>query len=109
MSKSSSSQIFSAVQNRGLLDEVDCTSLVASCARLEVFKADRSFASLDDDEDATLLVKASAELTSTHPVLGLRGRHHCSNQRSNRNRAPCVASTAVGTEGEEDQMARSSA
>ena len=25
------------------------------------------------------------------------------------NRAPCVASTAVGTEGEEDQMARSSA
>ena len=41
--------------------------------------------------------------------LGLRGRHQYSDQRSNRNRAPCVASTAVGTEGEEDQMARSSA
>ena len=38
-------------------------------------------------------------------LLGLRGRH----QYSNRNRAPCVASTAVGTEGEEDQMTRSSA
>ena len=38
-------------------------------------------------------------------LLGLRGKL----QRSNRNRAPCVASTAVGTEGEEDQMARSSA
>ena len=39
----------------------------------------------------------------------LRGRHQYSDQRSNRNRAPCMASTAVGTEGEEDQMARSSA
>ena len=28
--------------------------------------------------------------------------HQYSQQRSNRNRAPCVASTAVGTEGEED-------
>ena len=42
-------------------------------------------------------------------LFGLRGRHQYSDQRSNRNRAPCVASTAVGTEGEEDQMARSSA
>ena len=42
-------------------------------------------------------------------LLGLRGRHQYSDQRFNRNRAPCVASTAVGTEGEEDQMARSSA
>ena len=42
-------------------------------------------------------------------LLGLRGRHQYSDQRSNRNRAPCVASTAVGAEGEEDQMARSSA
>ena len=42
-------------------------------------------------------------------LLGLRGRHQYSDQHCNRNRAPCVASTAVGTEGEEDQMARSSA
>ena len=39
-------------------------------------------------------------------LLGLRGRHQYSDQRSNRNRAPCVASTTVGTEEEEDQMAR---
>ena len=42
-------------------------------------------------------------------LLGLRGRRQYSDQRSNRNRAPCMASTAVGTEWEEDQMARSSA
>ena len=42
-------------------------------------------------------------------MFGLRGRHQYSDQRSNRNRAPCVASTAIETEGEEDQMARSSA
>ena len=42
-------------------------------------------------------------------LLGLRGKHQYSDQRSNRNRAPSVASTAVGTEEEEDQMARSSA
>ena len=42
-------------------------------------------------------------------LLGLRGRHQYSDQRSNRNRAPCVASTTVGTEGQKDQMARSSA
>ena len=41
-------------------------------------------------------------------LLGLRGRHQYSDQRSNQNRAPCVASTAVETE-REDQMARSSA
>ena len=39
-------------------------------------------------------------------LLGLRGTHQYSDQRSNRNRASCVASTAVGTEGDEDQMAR---
>ena len=42
-------------------------------------------------------------------LIGLRGRHQYSDQRSNRNRAPCVASTDVGTEGEEDQMVRLSA
>ena len=42
-------------------------------------------------------------------LVGLRGRHQYSNQRSNRNIVSCVASTAVGTEGEQDQMARSSA
>ena len=35
---------------------------------------------------------------------GLR-RYRYSDQRSNRNRSPCVASTAVGSEDEEDQMA----
>ena len=43
----------------------------------------------------------STEKEASH-LLGLRGRHQC----SNRNRVPCVASTAVVTEGEEDQMAR---
>ena len=42
-------------------------------------------------------------------LLGLRGRYQYSDQRSNRNRAPCEVSTAVGTEGKEDQMARLSA
>ena len=51
----------------------------------------------------------STEKKEVSHFLGLRGRHQYSDQRSNRNRAPCVASTAVGTEGEEDQMARSSA
>ena len=41
--------------------------------------------------------------------LGLRGRHQYSDQCSNRIRAPCVASTVVGTEEEEDQMAKLSA
>ena len=51
----------------------------------------------------------STEKKEASNLLGLRGRQQYSDQRSNRNRAPCVASTAVGTEGEEDQMARSSA
>ena len=51
----------------------------------------------------------STEKKEASHLLGLRGRHQYSDQRSNRNRAPCVVSTAVGTEGEEDQMARSSA
>ena len=42
-------------------------------------------------------------------LLRLRGRHRCSDQFSNRNRAPCVAFTAVGTQGEKDQMAKLSA
>ena len=50
----------------------------------------------------------STEKEASH-LLGLKGRHQYSDQRFNRNRAPCVASTTVGTEGEEDQMARSSA
>ena len=50
----------------------------------------------------------STEKEASH-LLRLRGRHQYSGQRFNRIRAPCVASTAVGTEGEEDQMARSSA
>ena len=51
----------------------------------------------------------STEKKEASHLLGLRGRHQYSDQRSNRNRAPCVASTAVGTEDEEDQMAKSSA
>ena len=51
----------------------------------------------------------STEKNEASHLLGLRGRHQYSDQRSNRNRATCVASTALGTEGEEDQMARSSA
>ena len=50
----------------------------------------------------------STEKKGASHLLGLRGRHQYSDQRSNQNRAPCVASTAVGTKGEEDQMARSS-
>ena len=41
--------------------------------------------------------------------LGLRGRHQYSDQRSNRIKAPCVASNAVGTEWKKNQMDRSSA
>ena len=52
----------------------------------------------------------STEKKEASHLLEMRGRHQCSDQRSNQNRAPCVASIAVGTEGEEeDQMARSSA
>ena len=41
----------------------------------------------------------STEKKEASHLLGLRGRHQYSDQRSNRNKAPCVASTAVGTEG----------
>ena len=51
----------------------------------------------------------STEKKEASYLLGLRGRHQYLDQRSNRNRAPCVASTAVGTEGAKDQMVRSSA
>ena len=51
----------------------------------------------------------STEKKEASHLLGLRGRHQYSYQRSNRNRATCLASTAVGTEVEEDQMARLSA
>ena len=51
----------------------------------------------------------STEKKETSHLLGLRERHQYSDQRSNRKRAPCVASTAVGTKGEENQVARSSA
>ena len=44
----------------------------------------------------------STEKKEASHFLGLRGRHQYSDQRSNRNRAPCVFSTAVGIEGEED-------
>ena len=51
----------------------------------------------------------STEKKEASHLLGLRGRHQYSDQRSNRIRAPCVASTAVGIEVEEDKMTRSSA
>ena len=51
----------------------------------------------------------STEKKEASHLFGLRGRHQYSDQRSNRNRALCVASTASGTDWEEDQMARSSA
>ena len=50
----------------------------------------------------------STEKNEASHLLELRGRHQYSDQRSNRNKAPCEAFTAVGTEGEEDQIARSS-
>ena len=40
----------------------------------------------------------STEKKEASHLLGLRGRHQYSDQHSNPNRAPCVASTAVGTE-----------
>ena len=51
----------------------------------------------------------SSEKKGASHLLRLRGRQQYSDQCSNRNRAPCVAWTAIGTEGEEDQMARLSA
>ena len=44
----------------------------------------------------------STEKKEASHLLGLRGTHQYSDQRSNRNRAPCEVSTAVGTKGEED-------
>ena len=41
----------------------------------------------------------STEKEAPH-LLELRGRHQCLYQHSNQNRAPCVAPTTVGTEGE---------
>ena len=37
----------------------------------------------------------STEKKQASHLLGLRGRHQCSDQRSNRIRAPCVVSTAL--------------
>ena len=52
----------------------------------------------------------STEKKEASHLLGLRGRQQYSDQRSNRNQAHGVASTAVGTEEEEeDQMVRSPA
>ena len=51
----------------------------------------------------------STEKKEALHLLGLTGRHQCSNQSSNGNRAPCVASTAVENKWEVDQMARLSA
>ena len=51
----------------------------------------------------------STEKKEASHFLGLKGRHQYSEQHSNYNRTPCVAFTAVGTEVEEDQMARLSA
>ena len=51
----------------------------------------------------------STEKKEASHFLGLKRRHQYSDQRSNRDRALCVASTAVGTEGEEDQMTSLSA
>ena len=50
----------------------------------------------------------STEKEASH-LLRLKGRHQYLDQRSNRIRAPCVTYNAMETEGEEDQMARSSA
>ena len=41
----------------------------------------------------------SIEKKEASHLLGLRGRHQYLDQRSNRNRVPCVASTAVGSRG----------
>ena len=51
----------------------------------------------------------STEKKEASHLLELSGKYQYSDKCSNRNRASCVASIAVGTEGEEDQMARSAA
>ena len=53
--------------------------------------------------------QGSTQKKEASHLLKLRGRHQYSDQHFNRNRTPCEASIAVGTKGEEDQMARSSA
>ena len=51
----------------------------------------------------------STEKKEASHLLKLRGRHQYSDQRSNRNGAPCEDFTAAKAEGEEDQITRSSA
>ena len=51
----------------------------------------------------------STEKKEASHLLRLKGKHHYSDQHSSRIRAPCVASTATGTEKEEHQIAKSSA
>ena len=51
----------------------------------------------------------STEKKEASHLLRLRGRHQYSDQRSNQNKASCITFNAVGTEGDEDQMTRSSA
>ena len=51
----------------------------------------------------------STEKKEASHLFGLRGRHQYSDRRSSRIRAPCIVSTAVGPQGKEDRMARSSA
>ena len=51
----------------------------------------------------------SIEKKEVSHLLGLRGRHQYSYQRSNQIRALCVASTAVETEGKKDQITKLSA
>ena len=65
----------------------------------------KSWSGIETEASRRLAWWGSTEKNKASYSLGLRGRHQC----SNRNRAPYVASTAVGTEGEEDQMARLSA
>ena len=50
----------------------------------------------------------STEKKVASHLLGLKVRHQYLDQRLSRIRASCVASTAAGTEREEDQTARSS-
>ena len=56
-----------------------------------------------------LVLWGSAEKKEASHYFGLRERHQYSDHRSSRTRAFCVASTAIGIKGEEDQMTRSSA
>ena len=51
----------------------------------------------------------STEKKEAPHLLGLRAIHQYSDQHFKRIRASCVASTAAGADGEEEQIARSSA